>query len=75
VFLLQLVLNAGWSIIFFGFRQFGWALIEIVCLWLAIAVTGLLFYRIKPWAGYLFVPYLVWVTFATALNAAIWSLN
>jgi tryptophan-rich sensory protein len=75
LFVLQLILNAGWSIIFFGFRQFGWAFAEIVLLWGAIAATTILFYKTKPWAGYLMVPYLLWVTFAAALNAAIWVLN
>ena len=71
----QLLLNAAWSFLFFGMRSPGWALLEIILLWLAIVVTLVLFTRIRPWAGALLVPYLLWVTFAAALNAAIWKIN
>jgi benzodiazapine receptor len=75
VFGLQLVLNAAWSIIFFGLHSPAWALVNIVALWLAIAWTIVLFYRISRAAGWLLVPYIVWVSFATYLNYSIWILN
>ncbi|MCO5297093.1 MAG: DUF2867 domain-containing protein [Fimbriimonadaceae bacterium] len=71
----QLALNLGWSWLFFGLRAPGWALVEIVLLLGSIAVTRSLFARVSRVAGWLFVPYLGWVAFATALNAAIWWLN
>ena len=75
LFAVQLLLNAAWSFIFFGMRSPGWALLEIVLLWVAIAATIAAFARIRPWAAALLVPYLLWVTFAAALNLAIWRLN
>ncbi|MCD6052761.1 MAG: TspO/MBR family protein [Verrucomicrobia bacterium] len=71
----QLVLNVLWSACFFALKNPGLALIEIVALWLSILVTILLFKPLNPKAAWLLVPYLAWVTFATALNAAIWRLN
>ncbi|MFP4056147.1 MAG: TspO/MBR family protein [Candidatus Brocadiia bacterium] len=71
----QLVLNAAWSPLFFGLRAFGAAFAEIVVLWLAIAATMVCFFRAVPAAGWLLVPYLAWVGFASALNFAIWRLN
>jgi tryptophan-rich sensory protein len=71
----QLALNGLWSWFFFGQRMIGAALIDIVLLWLAIIVTTGLFFRISRPAGWLFVPYLLWVSFATALNFEIWRLN
>jgi tryptophan-rich sensory protein len=73
--LAQLVLNAAWTPLFFGLRQPGWAFAEILLLWLAIAVTMLQFFKNVRWAGILMVPYLAWVTFASALNFAIWRMN
>jgi tryptophan-rich sensory protein len=75
VFVLQLILNAGWSWIFFGRHEIRLALIEIVILWLAILWTVLAFWRVSPVAGALLVPYLLWVSFASVLNYAIWRLN
>lgn len=75
IFLLQLVLNAGWSIVFFGLHSPLGGLIIIVALWLAIIVTMVLFYKISQPAMYLLIPYILWVSFATYLNAAIWLLN
>lgn len=74
-FAVQLALNATWSPVFFGMHRIGLALVNIVLLWLAIAGTTMAFWRVVPMAGWLFVPYLVWVSFATALNFAIWRLN
>ena len=75
VFAVQLGLNLGWSFLFFGLQQIGIALAEIVVLFLAIAANAVLFWRIDRWAGTLLVPYLVWVAYATVLNAALWLLN
>ena len=72
---LQLILNLGWSLIFFGLQQIGLALLEIVALWSTLLITLVNFWRIRRDAGGLLLPYLLWVTFATALNAAIWWLN
>jgi translocator protein len=75
LYFVQLGLNLAWSGIFFALRSPGWALVEIVLLWVAIAATTRLFFRHSAAAGWLMVPYLGWVTFAAALNAAIWRLN
>jgi translocator protein len=75
VFLLQLLLNFGWSFFFFYFKMIGLALIEIVVLWIAIAIMINLFYKIKPIAAYINIPYFLWVTFATILNAGYYFLN
>lgn len=74
-FFLQLLLNLAWSWIFFYFHQPGWAFADLVLLWGALAVTTFRFVRAVPLAGWLLVPYLAWVTFAGALNLAIWRLN
>ena len=74
-FLLQLVLNAAWSWLFFGLHEPGVAFAGIVTLWVAIAVNIILFWRLKPISGILLIPYLLWVTFASALNYALWRLN
>lgn len=75
MFVAQLVLNWLWSLLFFGLRAPGVALLEIVLLWAAIAWCTVLFFRVRPVAGALLVPYLAWVTFATALNFEFWRLN
>jgi tryptophan-rich sensory protein len=75
VFVIQLALNGLWSILFFGMQQPGWALAEIVVLWVAIGATVWLFWRVVPAAGVLLLPYWAWVSFATVLNASLWWLN
>jgi tryptophan-rich sensory protein len=75
VFLAQLVLNALWSIVFFGKHNIGGALGVIGLLWLGILTTLWLFWRQVPAAGWLLVPYLAWVSFASALNYQLWVLN
>ena len=75
LFLLQLVFNALWTPLFFGMHRPGLALLDIIALWLAIAGTTISFYPVSRVAAYLFVPYWLWVSFATLLNAAIWWLN
>lgn len=74
-FAIQLALNALWSLLFFGLKNPMLALIEIILLWLMIYETYLKFSRINSVSGYLFIPYLLWVGFATILNAGIWWLN
>ena len=73
--LLQLGLNAAWSWVFFGLQQPGLAFFEIRALRLSIAVTLVLFWRVRIAAGMLLVPYLFWVGFASWLNFQIWQLN
>ena len=75
LFIVQLTLNAAWSIIFFGLRNPGAAFVEVVVLWAAILGTLVLFWQVSVPAGMLFIPYLAWVSFATVLNFAIWRLN
>lgn len=75
LWLIQLALNATWSLLFFGMRSPTLGLGEIVLLWLAILATLIAFWKVSAAAGGLLVPYLAWVTFATALNFAIWRLN
>lgn len=71
----QLLLNIGWSILFFGLQMPGAAFGEILLLWAAIAATALAFGAVSPAAGWLMAPYLAWVSFASALNFTIWRLN
>jgi benzodiazapine receptor len=71
----QLVINILWSVIFFGLESPLYGLIVIIVLWMAILITILRFWKISPAAAWLLVPYILWVSIATALNAAIWALN
>lgn len=71
----QLALNAMWSWLFFGLHEPGWAFLEIRLLWLSIAATIVLFWRVYALAGALLVPYLLWVSFASWLNWQLWALN
>ena len=75
VFYVQLVLNLLWSFLFFGMQEIGLALVEIIALLGAIVVTTVLFWRIDRPAGMLFLPYSMWVAFASLLNSALWVLN
>jgi translocator protein len=75
LFVVQLIANATWSWLFFGLQSPFLALIDIVILWLLIVATTIAFWRLRPIAGALLIPYLAWVTFATALNFQIWRLN
>lgn len=75
IFAVQLALNGLWSILFFGAQAPGWALAEIMLLWVAIGFTTLLFWRVVPLAGALLLPYFAWVSFASVLNASLWWLN
>lgn len=75
VFSIQLLLNFAWSFIFFYFNFIGAALLEIILLCISIIAMIYLFYKIKPIAAYLNIPYLLWVSFATILNAGYYFLN
>jgi benzodiazapine receptor len=75
IFAIQLALNGLWSLLFFGLRNPGWAAVEIVLLWGAIVATIVVFARVSRIAAGLLVPYLLWVSFAAALNLAVWNLN
>ncbi len=75
LFMAQLVLNALWSWLFFGLNRPDLAFFEIILLWGFILATMILFWRARPAAGALFVPYLLWVSFASVLNHTLWKLN
>ena len=75
LFLVQLALNALWSWLFFGWHRARLAFADVLLLWAAIVATLACFWRIRPLAGALLVPYLLWVSFATALNYSVWQLN
>jgi benzodiazapine receptor len=75
VFVIQLVLNAAWTWLFFGLHRPALAFVEIVLLWLAILAALILFWRRSTLAGALMAPYLAWVTYAATLNFGLWRLN
>jgi benzodiazapine receptor len=75
LYLIQLVLNATWSALFFGLRSPLAGFLGIAALWLAIVATIVLFFRVSTPAGVLMLPYVAWVSFASLLNAAILKLN
>jgi tryptophan-rich sensory protein len=74
-FVLQLILNAFWNIIFFGLRFPLLAFIEIIVLWVMILICIFYFYPVSRASSYLLVPYIIWVTFAAVLNFAFWKMN
>ena len=71
----QIALNTLWTPVFFGLRKMRVALVVLVLLWLSVALTMVLFWRIDWLAGLLFLPYLAWVSVACALNLRLWQLN
>lgn len=75
LFLVQLAFNALWSWLFFAWRLGGPAFADILLLWVLILATLVAFWRVRPLAGALLVPYLLWVSFAAFLNYAVWQLN
>jgi tryptophan-rich sensory protein len=75
LFVGQFVLNVSWTLVFFGTEDIAGGLAVIVALWLGIVATIAAFYRVRPAAAALVVPYLAWVSFATYLNYAFWVLN
>jgi translocator protein len=75
LYIVQLALNCAWSFVFFGAHRIGLAMIEIATLFVLIVATAIAFWRNDKLAGVLMAPYIAWVGFATALNAAIFQLN
>lgn len=75
LFIAQLAVNAAWSWLFFASNKGALAFADIVLLWVLIVATLLAFWRVRPIAGALLLPYLAWVSFAAALNLAVWQLN
>jgi tryptophan-rich sensory protein len=75
LFMIQLAVNALWSWLFFGWHRGALAFADIVLLWLLIVATIAGFWRVRVLAGALLLPYLCWVSFATALNFAVWQMN
>lgn len=73
--IVQLAANALWTWIFFAWHRGALAFVEIIVLWTLIVITMILFWRVRPVAGVLFVPYLLWVTFASALTYSMWQRN
>lgn len=71
----QLVVNGVWSVVFFGLQNPAAGFVAIVVLWALVLATLVSFWRITPWAGALFVPYIVWVTIAGSLNFLLWQMN
>ena len=72
---LQLVFNFFWTILFFRFELRGFAFLWIIALLILVIITTVKFYKINKTAGYLMIPYVLWVSFASVLNYAIWQLN
>ncbi len=75
LFLVQLAVNALWSWLFFAWHRGALAFFDIVVLWMLIVATLVSFWRVRPLAGALLIPYLLWVSFAAALSYSIWQLN
>lgn len=75
LFGIQLTLNAAWSWLFFGLCSPGLSFIDVILLWIAIAATIVAFWQRSVLAGLILIPYLVWVSFAAALNGSIWQMN
>ena len=75
LFIVQLALNSLWSWLFFAWHLGALAFAEVVLLWVFIVSTLVAFWRVRPLAGILFMPYLMWVSFAAVLNYALWRLN
>jgi translocator protein len=75
LFFIQLLFNTLWSPLFFGLKQPGLAFADLLLLWLALLATVTAFWKARRLAGVMLLPYLAWVTFAGALNFAVWRLN
>lgn len=75
IFGVQFVFNLAWSWLFFAQHRPDWAFLDIVVLWLSIVAMLVTFWRIDRPAGWVLVPYLLWVSFASILNFSIWMLN
>lgn len=74
-YIIQLIFNFFWSIIFFRLELRGLAFIWLIILWILIVITTVKFYKIDKISGYLMIPYILWVSFAGVLNYSIWMLN
>lgn len=74
-FLIQLIFNALWSVVFFGLESLFYGVVVIVALWVIILFTIIRFYRVSRVGAWLLIPYILWVTFASALNTGVWLLN
>jgi len=75
LFAAQLAINVIWTLVFFGLQNTLYGLLTIIPLWILIAATIYQFYKVEKWASYLLVPYIVWVSIATALNVSVYLLN
>jgi len=75
IFIVQLVLNFAWSFLFFKYQLLGWAFAEIILIWISILTMIIVFYKINKTTALIQIPYLMWVSFASILNGAIWWLN
>jgi len=75
IYFIQLILNLGWSFIFFYLHEIGFAFAEILILLVFILLKAYTFYKIDKWAGLLFIPYIIWVSFASFLTYNIFILN
>lgn len=75
IYLIQLILNLAWSFIFFYLHEIGFALAEIILLLMVIIINAVTFYKIDKWAGLIFIPYILWVSFASFLTYNILILN
>ncbi|GGI24935.1 TspO/MBR family protein [Pedobacter mendelii] len=75
IYFIQLMLNLAWSFIFFYLHEVGFALFEIILLLIFIIINALMFYKINKWAGLIFIPYILWVSFASFLTYNIFILN
>mgnify|MGYP003458396738 CR=1 FL=1 len=74
-FAIQFLLNLAWSPVFFGLHEITWALVMLVAIDISVLVTLVLFWKVRPLAGGLLVPYMAWVLFATVLNFQFLQLN
>ena len=75
LFTVQLVLNILWSFFFFGAQMLLGAAVDIVLLWAVLLATIIMFFKVKPAAGWLMIPYILWVTFATILTITLFVMN
>ncbi|MDX9856350.1 MAG: TspO/MBR family protein [candidate division Zixibacteria bacterium] len=75
LFIAQLVVNGLWSWFFFGMHRIGLAFFDIIVLWFLIAATIMAFYKLNKVAGWMLIPYLMWVSYAAGLNFALWRMN
>jgi len=75
LFIVQLILNAFWSILFFNFHALGFAIVDILLLLFTLILIAIKGKEINIWCSILFIPYILWVSFATILNISIWWLN